>query len=90
MSMTEKTLRISLPDEMWARIERLSEAVPNDYVDETTDLESLVTLLLDHVQQGIYRSGAWERQWLVQCFGEEAVSTAYEPVEDPLNRRLDS
>lgn len=25
--------------------------------------------LLDHADQGIYRSGAWERQWLCQAFG---------------------
>lgn len=26
--------------------------------------------LVDHAQQGVYRNGAWERQWVCQVFGE--------------------
>lgn len=25
--------------------------------------------LIDHAQQGVYRPGAWEREWLCQAFG---------------------
>ena len=27
--------------------------------------------ILDHVQQGVYRPGAWERHWLVQAIGDD-------------------
>jgi hypothetical protein len=28
-----------------------------------------VAVLIDHAQQGVYRPGAWEREWLCQAFG---------------------
>jgi hypothetical protein len=31
----------------------------------------VVTGLVDHAQQGVYRPGAWEREWLVQAFGSD-------------------
>lgn len=34
-------------------------------------VEDVVSLLVDHAQQGVYRPGAWERQWLEQVFGDE-------------------
>jgi hypothetical protein len=34
------------------------------------DVEGVVRQLIDHAQQGVYRPGAWERQWLVQTFGD--------------------
>jgi hypothetical protein len=27
--------------------------------------------LIDHAQQGVYRPGAWEREWICQAFGDE-------------------
>ena len=35
------------------------------------DVESVVLTLIDHAQQGVYRPGAWERDWLSQAFGPE-------------------
>ena len=29
----------------------------------------VVALLADHAQQGVYRPGAWEREWICQAFG---------------------
>lgn len=80
--MTKRTLEIELPDEMWERLDRLASGMPYD--DQT--VETLVTHLLDHVQQGLYRSGAWERQWLIQCVGEDAVLDAYRQDDDPAFR----
>lgn len=37
--------------------------------------------LADHAQQGIYRPGAWERDWLCQAFGEEWMDRL-EPMPD--------
>lgn len=82
--MRTRTLDISLPDEMWARVDRFARSA--DYAT----VSDLVAELLDHVQQGVYRSGAWEREWLIQCFGEEAVQRAYESAEDPLNQKRES
>lgn len=31
-------------------------------------VEDVVSTIIDHVQQGIYRPGAWERAWLEQIF----------------------
>lgn len=76
--MTDKrTLNISLPEQSWTRIERLAEA-------NGQSVEGLVTDLLDHVQQGVYRSGSWERPWLEAITGEEAVAAAYAVDEDRL------
>jgi hypothetical protein len=36
--------------------------------------ESALAQLADHATQGIYRPGAWERQWLVQVFGDDFVA----------------
>lgn len=80
--MSKRAFEIDLPDEYWARIDRLVDA--GDYL---SDVPQFITKLLDHVQQGVYRSGAWERGWLAQCVGDEAIQAAYLREEDPLYRR---
>jgi hypothetical protein len=40
-------------------------------LDETGDVKSVVETLIDHAQQGVYRPGAWERQWLTPAFGDD-------------------
>ncbi len=35
------------------------------------DVKAVLAQLIDHAQQGVYRPGAWEREWLSQAFGEE-------------------
>jgi hypothetical protein len=40
-----------------------------DYGPET--VEQVVLELIDHAQQGVYRPGAWEREWLMQAFGPD-------------------
>ena len=37
-------------------------------------VEDVILMLIDHAQQGVYRPGAWERQWLIQCFGDGWVN----------------
>ena len=29
----------------------------------------IVAMLVDHAQQGVYRPGAWEREWVCRAFG---------------------
>lgn len=37
------------------------------------DVVGVVYKLLDHADQGVYRPGAWEREWLCQAFGYDWV-----------------
>ena len=47
-------------------------------------VEDVVSKLIDHAQQGVYRPGAWERDWLRQAFGDDW--TAYLEPGDPYGR----
>ena len=51
---------------------------------EEATVEDVVGELVDHAQQGVYRPGAWERQWLMQVFGEDF--TRYLEPGDPYGR----
>lgn len=46
--------------------------------------KDVVAQLIDHAAQGVYRPGAWERQWLEQAFGD-GFQQHLEPG-DPFNR----
>lgn len=48
------------------------------------DPKQVIEQLVDHAQQGVYRPGAWERQWVEQVFGDEFVSRL--EAGDPFNR----
>ena len=47
-------------------------------------VEGVVAQLIDHAQQGVYRPGAWERDWLRQAFGGDW--TQYLEPGDPYGR----
>jgi hypothetical protein len=47
-------------------------------------VEEVIERLADHAQQGVYRPGAWEREWLRQAFGDEW--TMYLEPGDPYGR----
>lgn len=79
--MTVRTIKVDQTDAAWQILDRLAAAHP--YVGS---LDELVGELLDHVQQGVYRSGSWERGWLAQCVPEEAIAGAYVPADDPRNQ----
>lgn len=40
-------------------------------LNERGNVEEVIRQLIDHAQQGVYRSGAWERGWLEQAFGDD-------------------
>jgi hypothetical protein len=49
----------------------LLEVLAKDGLQRT--VEEVVLELVDHAQQGVYRPGAWERDWLIQAFGDEFI-----------------
>src|SRR6186713_928865 len=40
-------------------------------LDDDGSVENVLEKLADHAQQGVYRPGAWEREWLIQAFSDE-------------------
>ena len=64
--MPDTELTITIPGWMAARLNVLIDAEQG-----RPDLASVVDEILDHVQQGVYRPGAWERHWLVQAIGDD-------------------
>jgi hypothetical protein len=70
--MTSRTLQIDLPDDTWNRIDRLAATLPYD----AQTVEKMVSVLLDMIQKGVDRPRSGEREWTIQCFGEEAIQEA--------------
>lgn len=60
----------------------LLEVLARDHVGFS--VEGIVSELIDHAQQGVYRPGAWERDWLIQAFGDEWIK--HLEVGDPYGR----
>jgi hypothetical protein len=48
-------------------------------------LKAVVAALIDHASQGVYRPGAWEREWVIQAFGVEFLERLV--PGDPWGRR---
>lgn len=46
------------------------------------DPAEVLARLADHAQQGVYRPGAWERQWLEMVFFPESWQHKLEPDPD--------
>lgn len=60
--------------------ERLSVLIDPD--QGLPDLAAVIGEILDHVQQGVYRPGAWEREWLCQAMGHDWLERL-EPDDRP-------
>ena len=74
-----KRITVDVDDRVYALLEVLT------YGESTADsVEGVVFELIDHAQQGVYRPGAWERDWLRQAFGDDW--TAYLEPGDPYGR----
>jgi hypothetical protein len=58
------TITVQLPRD-WVR--NLRTLV--DPASGLDDVAAVLVELADHAQQGVYRPGAWEREWLCQAFG---------------------
>jgi hypothetical protein len=48
-------------------MERLAAFTGTQFGPET--VEHVIYELIDHAQQAVYRSGAWEREWICQALG---------------------
>jgi len=61
-----KTVTLELDDTVYTLLEVLTrgESAPQDTV------EGVIYELINHAQQGVYRPGAWERDWLCQAVGD--------------------
>ena len=55
--------------------------------DGMPDLAAVIGTLLDHVQQGVCRRGAWERSWLMQAFGDDWLARLEPDPEVPYHDR---
>jgi hypothetical protein len=72
-----KTLTIAVSETVYDLLQVLAG---NDQ-----NVESVIELLIDHAQQGVYRPGSWERAWLRDVFPEDEWLPKLEPG-DPYGR----
>lgn len=56
-------LKIKISKEVYSLLEVLTKG---KYAPDS--VEGVVAVLIDHAQQGVYRPGAWEREWLKSVF----------------------
>ncbi len=66
----KKPLKISSKPTVTVKLEldsRVAELLA--VLDDEGDLKAALLKLADHAQQGVYRPGAWEREWICQAFG---------------------
>lgn len=57
--MKTQTITLHLPETTCALLAAL---------DPAAGVAPIIERLCDHAQQGVYRPGAWERNWLTQVF----------------------
>ena len=75
-----RTITLELDETIYALLEVLTR--PKHAVADS--VQGVIMELIDHAQQGVYRPGAWERQWLSQAFGDDF--TEYLEPGDPYGR----
>jgi hypothetical protein len=78
-------------DERQALDLKLQEVIAKAHAPRAETLEQrcarVLMQLADHAQQGVHRNGGWERQWVVQAFGDGWLERT-EPG-DPYDRTKD-
>jgi hypothetical protein len=86
----EEVLALSDDDREALRLQ-LEEAHRLHHAPRAETLEQrcarVLLQLADHAQQGVYQNGGWERQWIVQAFGDGWLERT-EPG-DPYDRTND-
>jgi hypothetical protein len=78
MSVRTVSVTVDIPEEWAANL----EALVDERSGVVADLAGVLSELADHAQQGVYRSGAWEREWLCKVFGYDWLARL-EPDPDP-------
>jgi hypothetical protein len=64
MSSDRRRITIEVSAKVYELLEVLTKG---EYAPES--VEAVILALIDHAQQGVYRPGAWEREWLMQAMG---------------------
>jgi len=75
-----KTITVEVSDTVYELLEVLTKGQR----PECKTVKDVVLKLIDHAQQGVYRPGAWERNWLTQAFWDDW--TEHLEVGDPYGR----
>jgi hypothetical protein len=78
--MTDVQVTVMLPVDTARRLAVLAD----DDSYGTASVARVLAVLADHAQQGVYRPGAWERDWVCQVFGQDWLSQV-EPDTDDLS-----
>ena len=65
------TVTLSFSPRTAARLRALADPAWTGLDNDYDRLRAVLDELADHAQQGVYRSGAWERDWVCQVFGDE-------------------
>jgi len=68
---------VTLPVEQFRRLAVLA-ADPSD----PAAVAGVLATLADHAQQGVYRPGAWEREWVCQVFGDDWLTRVEPDLDD--------
>ncbi len=72
-------ITVEVNDVVYNLLRVLASSLPDARV------EDVVGLLIDHAQQGVYRPGAWEREWICSVFPYSEWANALE-AGDPYGR----
>jgi len=72
------SITVQIPEEWVQNLEALVD--PSRGLD---DVAAVLAELADHAQQGVYRPGAWEREWLCQALGWEWLENLEPDPRDP-------
>lgn len=62
-------ITITVTDEVAARLAALIDPDGGPPMTGAATVADVVSVLVDHAQQGVYRPGANEREWVCQVFG---------------------
>lgn len=71
MTSRRRRLTVEIPESTFQRLTELADSL------RLSGEAALVTMVLDHVDQGVTRPMSWERVWLEQLVGERAVNAAW-------------
>lgn len=72
---TPRTVRLEVEiPEAWVELLQVFVGEEDEDWALCANLEAVIARVLDHVQQGVYRPGSWERAWICQVFGDGWVS----------------
>jgi len=66
-----KKITVEVSDTVYQLLQVLADG--GAFEGRALTVEDIVDQLIDHAQQGVYRPGAWERDWLCQAFGDEWI-----------------